>query len=169
MVFRPLSRQNLCQANHTGAGYVDLPASVDHSDSGAAAISSKGYTRERVSAENFRALDWTNSDYIGPLFLYMSYGVYDAAWQTFAYWAMGSLTNDARKLANFAGFYKGIQSAGAAVAWRLDNLGTPYMNMLALCWALLGGSLIIALPVVLFKIKNHVTAEDELQISDENS
>lgn len=31
---------------------------------------------------------------------------------------MGALTNNSRKLANFAGFYKGIQSAGAAIAWR---------------------------------------------------
>lgn len=31
---------------------------------------------------------------------------------------MGSLTNNGRKLANFAGFYKGIQSAGAAGMWR---------------------------------------------------
>lgn len=31
---------------------------------------------------------------------------------------MGSLSNNARKLANFAGFYKGIQSAGAAGMWR---------------------------------------------------
>lgn len=30
---------------------------------------------------------------------------------------MGSLTNNSRKLANFAGFYKGIQSAGAAAMW----------------------------------------------------
>lgn len=31
---------------------------------------------------------------------------------------MGSLSNNSRKLANFAGFYKGIQSAGAAITWR---------------------------------------------------
>ena len=31
---------------------------------------------------------------------------------------MGSLSNNSRKLANFAGFYKGIQSAGAAGMWR---------------------------------------------------
>ena len=31
---------------------------------------------------------------------------------------MGSLSNNARKLANFAGFYKGIQSAGGAGMWR---------------------------------------------------
>lgn len=28
---------------------------------------------------------------------------------------MGALTNNARKLANFTGFYKGIQSAGAGM------------------------------------------------------
>jgi hypothetical protein len=31
---------------------------------------------------------------------------------------MGALSNNSRKLANFAGFYKGIQSAGAAITWR---------------------------------------------------
>lgn len=47
---------------------------------------------------------------------------------------MGALTNNTRKLANFAGFYKGIQSAGAAIAGRVDALGTanpsshPYMQ-----------------------------------------
>ena len=29
---------------------------------------------------------------------------------------MGALSNNARKLANFTGFYKGIQSAGGAIA-----------------------------------------------------
>lgn len=31
---------------------------------------------------------------------------------------MGSLSNNSRKLANFAGFYKGIQSVGQAITWR---------------------------------------------------
>lgn len=42
---------------------------------------------------------------------------------------MGSLSNNSRKLANFAGFYKGIQSAGAAGMWRYVNiqpLGFPF-------------------------------------------
>lgn len=60
------------------------------------------------------------------------------------------MTNNSRKLANFAGFYKGIQSAGAAIIWRLDGLDNPppYMNLFASCWALLTGSLLIALPVI---------------------
>lgn len=122
-----------------------------------------GYKREEVTAgKGFTPMDWEDAGYIGHMFLYMSYGLYDAAWQAFVYWSMGSLTNNARKLANFAGFYKGIQSAGAAIAWRLDNLGTPYVNMLVSCWALLGGSLLIALPVILFKVKNELEEEEDL-------
>ena len=74
----------------------------------------KQYTRESGAIDT----DFTDSGYIGPMFLYMFYGFYDAAFQTCTYWYMGSLSNNARKLANFAGFYKGIQSAGAAGMWR---------------------------------------------------
>jgi len=80
---------------------------------------------------------------------------------------MGALTNNGRKLANFAGFYKGIQSAGSAIIWRLDAVKKPYINLFASCSALLGGSLLIALPVILTKIKDHVTIEEDLKFSDE--
>ena len=80
---------------------------------------------------------------------------------------MGSLTNNGRKLANFAGFYKGIQSAGAAVMFRIDALKTPFMNEFASCWALLAGSLLIAAPVIFMRIKETVTQEEDLKFSDE--
>jgi hypothetical protein len=80
---------------------------------------------------------------------------------------MGSLTNNGRKLANFAGFYKGIQSAGAAIIWRLDGQGVPYMNLFASCWGLLAGSLLFALPVILLKVRDHVPIEEDLKFSDE--
>lgn len=80
---------------------------------------------------------------------------------------MGAITNNSRKLANFAGFYKGIQSAGAAIVWRLDDLGVPFMNLFASCWALLAGSLLLALPVILLKIRDTVPIEDDLKFSDE--
>lgn len=44
---------------------------------------------------------------------------------------MGALSNSGRKLSNLAGFYKGIQSAGAAIFWRLDGLGTDYITEFA--------------------------------------
>ncbi|KAK5170754.1 hypothetical protein LTR04_004078 [Oleoguttula sp. CCFEE 6159] len=136
----------------------------------------KRYTREQVHAgdatpkdtsDDYVKMDWTTSGYVGPMFLFMFYGFYDAAWQTCVYWFMGALTNNGRKLANFAGFYKGIQSAGAAIMWRLDGMGKPYMALFGSSWGLLAGSLIIALPVMLIKIQDHVTLEEDLKFSDE--
>jgi hypothetical protein len=82
---------------------------------------------------------------------------------------MGAISNNSRKLANFAGFYKGIQSAGAAIIWRLDGLQNPppYMNLFASCWVLLAGSMVIALPVMILKIKDTVPIEEDLKFTDE--
>jgi len=109
----------------------------------------KQVAREVVESKEveYQRVDWTDGGerYIGPMFLYMFYGFYDAAWQTCIYWLvyksltqftvqsadpcsryMGALSNSGRKAANLAGFYKGIQSAGAAVFWRLDGLKKPF-------------------------------------------
>lgn len=32
------------------------------------------------------SMDWSSSGYVGPMFLYMFYGFYDASFQTFSYW-----------------------------------------------------------------------------------
>lgn len=80
---------------------------------------------------------------------------------------MGAISNNSRKLANFAGFYKGIQSAGAAIMWRLDWVRKPYMDLFLSCWVLLAGSLIVALPVMLVKIKDTVPIEEDLKFTDE--
>ncbi|KAL9096595.1 MAG: hypothetical protein Q9165_001082 [Trypethelium subeluteriae] len=132
----------------------------------------KGYTRSSLPEKDTVVKeDWTTSGYVGPMFLYIFYGFYDAAWQTCVYWFMGALTNNGRKLANFAGFYKGIQSAGAAIMWRLDGLDNPpaYMSLFASCWGLLAGSLLLALPVILLKVRNHVPLEDDLKFTDETA
>jgi len=111
-------------------------------------------------------MDFTDRGYVGPMFLYMFYGFFDAAWQTSVYWFMGALTNNSRKLANFAGFYKGIQSAGGAIASRIDALNAPYMHELGTSWGLLAGSLIIAAPVIIQKIRDTVPLEEDLKFSD---
>lgn len=99
---------------------------------------------------------------------------------------MGSLSNNSRKLANFAGFYKGIQSAGAAGMWRyvslpfslylitnrlsrLDAQKTPFMTEFASCWGLLVGSMLIASPIIFFKVKDSTAIEDDLRFSDETT
>lgn len=127
-----------------------------------------GYSRDTTSNDsNYTGKDWSDAGYLGPMFLYFFYGFFDASWQTCVYWFMGSLTNNGRKLANYAGFYKGIQSAGAAVMWRLDALNEPYMTELGSSWGLLAGSLIFALPLILMRVKDHVDVVEDLKFSDE--
>lgn len=128
-------------------------------------------TYDRAWASNKASVkkDWTDSGFGGPFVLYMFYGFSDAAWQTCVYWFMGALTNNGRKLANFAGFYKGIQSAGSAITWRLDDVGTPYMTMFASTWGLLIGSLVIALPVILWKVEDTIALEKDLAFTDETA
>lgn len=80
---------------------------------------------------------------------------------------MGALGNSGRRLANLAGFYKGLQSAGAAVMWSLDSRKIPFMNELASNWAILSASLLFALPVVFMRIRDTVPLEDDLRGTDE--
>lgn len=82
---------------------------------------------------------------------------------------LGALTNNSRKLANFAGFYKGIQSAGGAITWRLDDIKIPYMTMFASNWGLLAGSLLVALPVILWKVEDTTAVEKDLEFTDETT
>lgn len=80
---------------------------------------------------------------------------------------MGSLSNNSRKLANFAGFYKGIQSAGGAIAANIDARQIPFMTQFGTNWGMLAGSIIIAAPVIFFKVQDTVPIEDDLKFSDE--
>ncbi|KAF2672964.1 MFS general substrate transporter [Microthyrium microscopicum] len=126
------------------------------------------YTRAETSSKTYAFTDWSDSGYVGPMFLYMFYGFYDAAFQTCVYWYMGSLSNNGRKLANFAGFYKGMQSAGSAISFSLDGIyAISFMSFLGTCWGLLAGGLVLALPLIWFKIKDSVPLTDDLQFSDE--
>lgn len=127
----------------------------------------KTYDRAWAEDKSHKKKDWSDPGYAGPLVLYAFYGFSDAAWQTCVYWFMGALTNNGRKLANFAGFYKGIQSAGGAITWRLDDMKIPYMNMFASNWGLLAGSLLVALPVILWKVEDTVALEKDVAFTDE--
>jgi len=80
---------------------------------------------------------------------------------------MGSLSNNSRKLANFAGFYKGIQSAGGAVASGFDSALPPFMNEFAANFGLLAGGLVVAAWPVFTKVRDTVPVEDDLVFSDE--
>lgn len=122
--------------------------------------------RKETLSPQFVAMDWKSPDYAAHVILYICYGFYDASWQTCVYYFIGSLTNNGRKLANFAGFYKGLQSAGAAVVWHLDGIGMAFDVEFYVCWGLLGGSLLLAAPVIFAKVTDHVSLEDDVKFSD---
>lgn len=128
-----------------------------------------GFTREDVTSPDaageippkFAPIDFEDGSYIGPMFLYIFYGIFDSMFQTYLFWILGSMSNNPKKTALYAGFYKGLQSAGAAIAWRLDALEKPYMDLFASSWGLVNGSLLIALPLIWFKITDHTDIEKD--------
>ena len=134
------------------------------------------------------ALDWNSPGYVGPMFLYFFYGLYDSLWQASVYWYvlnphdlsfcvltsnrfMGALSNSGRRSANYVGFYKGIQSAGAAVMWSRDsNKGNMSFKAEFLSnWIMLMVALVCATPVILMKIHDTVVLEEDLKGTDETA
>ncbi|KAI9500340.1 major facilitator superfamily domain-containing protein [Coemansia spiralis] len=109
------------------------------------------YPKDRLPADRWDFKDSKNA--AGPMILYMICGVADALYQSLAYWIIGALSNDNQKLSRYAGFYKGIQSFGAAIAWQLDVKVTP-RNQLIANWVLFGASIPPMLFVIWF-LKDH--------------
>ncbi|OBZ79423.1 hypothetical protein A0H81_00228 [Grifola frondosa] len=117
----------------------------------------RGYTRSTVSIK----IDIHEPPYVGRMWLYIVCGLLDAMWQTTAYWIMGAMSNDPAKLANFAGFYKSLQSAGAAGIWRADAVDIPYMNIFVATWVLLVAGLIFALPMIYLRVTEQTDVPGE--------
>ncbi|EGO03433.1 hypothetical protein SERLA73DRAFT_69300 [Serpula lacrymans var. lacrymans S7.3] len=116
---------------------------------------SRGYTRATATA----TMDLSDKGYAAHCWLIIFYSLLDAMWQTTAYWLMGAMSNDPAKLAVFTGFYKSIQSAGAAGVWRADAINLPFMNIFASTWALTAAGLVIALPMVYMRVRD--SSEDD--------
>ncbi|KAI0685541.1 MFS general substrate transporter [Cytidiella melzeri] len=119
----------------------------------------KEYTRELVKSPSFQKIDIFDRAYVSRVLLYICCGLLDSMWQTTAYWLMGAMSNNPGKLAHFTGFYKSIQSAGAAGIWRADAVGIPYMNMFISTWVLLVAGLVFAFPMIHMRVRDH-TDED---------
>lgn len=68
---------------------------------------------------------------------------------------------------NVANPRKGIQSAGGAAYWAMDGQSVSYDSIFFSTWGVLVGSLLIATPVICFKIQDHVSIEQDLKFSDE--
>lgn len=57
--------------------------------------------------------------------------------------SMSAMTNDPFRLARMAGYYKGVQSAGAAVSFAMDAVKTSYLTEHLVSWCLL----LVSLPL----------------------
>ena len=117
--------------------------------------------RRTYTRESRPTYDIYDSKYVGYILCYVFMGIFDAMWQTTTYWLIGAMSNDAAKLAHFAGFYKSLQSAGAAAGWYADYKRVPYMHLFLSEWCLLVAGLVFALPMVHLRVKDHTTLQDE--------
>lgn len=120
----------------------------------------KTYTRAEAMKDAYK-IDIIDETYVAHVWVMIVHGLLDSMLQTYAYWLIGAMSNDPAKLAVFTGFYKSLQSAGAAGAWSTDAAGIPYMNIFLSTWCLMVGSMIFAAPMVYLRVTDHTEVEDE--------
>ncbi|TEY49454.1 hypothetical protein BOTCAL_0286g00140 [Botryotinia calthae] len=117
------------------------------------------YYQTDIVAEG-QKMDFDDAQYLGPMFLYIAYGIFNAIWQNCVYWILGKFTSDTRTASIYIGFYKGIQSAGGAISYRINNSNISATNEFLICWVLLAVSLFIAAPVIIYKVRDETDEED---------
>lgn len=71
--------------------------------------------------------------YAAPMILFMYCGLADSLVQTYAYWIIGAISNSPKTLSRYVGYYKGIQSFGACLAWIIEAEGASYRTQLMIC------------------------------------
>ncbi|KAI9742887.1 MAG: hypothetical protein M1818_003616 [Claussenomyces sp. TS43310] len=106
------------------------------------------WENRRLAGGHKQDLDLDDSAIVvGPIFLYIFYGMYDALWQGYCYWIIGATSNATAVAAVLVGAYKTFQATGGAMAWRINALNSPALTQLGMNWGLSMGSLVIALPM----------------------
>ncbi|MCJ1304818.1 hypothetical protein MMC08_007631 [Hypocenomyce scalaris] len=106
-------------------------------------------------------LDVNNSRSGGYIVLYTPYGCVDGAWQTFAWWIMGTLSNDPLVLSIYSAFYKVFGAAGAAIVFNLDAREIPYSAMFGSYWGLISGSMLLVLVIIARRVTNNTESADD--------
>lgn len=122
----------------------------------------KQFTRPPKGVEEWPRFSIGDNGYAPRIVLYFFLGILDAMWQILAYWIMGAMSNDPAKLAHFTGLYKSVQSAGAVGAWASDSARNSYMSIFLSTWILLVLGLVLALPMMHWRIKDNTDLEDEV-------
>lgn len=91
----------------------------------------------------------------GYIALFVFYGCVDGAWQSFAWWICGSLSNDPVVLSIYAAFYKVFGAAGAAIVFNLDVREVSYQAMFGSYWGLLSGSMLFILVLIYKRVQDN--------------
>ena len=110
-------------------------------------------------------IDFKDASYVFPCIVFVLYGLGDAMIQSYAYWIMGAIARDNTQLcARYTGFYKGVQSLGAAISWLLDikRFNVPYIFQFWCCWILF----VAALPTCYVVAKGIWRQEEELKLAN---
>ncbi|CDK25299.1 unnamed protein product [Kuraishia capsulata CBS 1993] len=107
------------------------------------------WSDERKAQGIVQTIDYKDGTiYVGPMFLYFFYGLYDSFWQGFCYWIIGSLSRAPAINAVIVGSYSALKPAGGAMAWRINAQAVSPMKQFAMNWGLTIGCLLVALPAV---------------------
>eukprot|EP00249_Psilotum_nudum_P022934 c28698_g1_i3 orf=159-1610(+) len=103
----------------------------------------------------------SGSKYSGPFVLYFFYGLLDAMYQTLCYWIIGALTDNSQTLSRYSGFYKGVQSAGAAVAWQVDEHNVSFLSEIIANWGLMTLSFPLLLVLISLAVKDITPGQEQ--------
>jgi hypothetical protein len=82
---------------------------------------STGYDKGNAPEPPVRFGD--GAEFWAPFILFMYCGLADSLVQTYAYWIIGAISNDPKQLSMLVGYYKGVQSFGAALSWIIEANG----------------------------------------------
>lgn len=110
-------------------------------------------------------IDFKEARFAFPCIVFILYGFGDAMIQSYAYWIMGAIAKDNTQLcARYTGFYKGVQSLGAAISWLLDisQFNIPYVFQFWCCWILF----VAALPTSYVVANGLWRQEEELKVAN---
>ncbi|KAI8380758.1 major facilitator superfamily domain-containing protein [Blakeslea trispora] len=121
------------------------------------AVWAGGFVFQLTFNNDFKdAIGWRDPRFGGPFVLYLLYGFTDSIYQSYMYWLMGAMSNDPSLLARYAGFYKAVQSAGAAVSFGIDAVNIPLRWECLICWILM----FVSFPLIGF-VACHITDTNE--------
>lgn len=98
--------------------------------------------------------------------LYFFYGWQDGMVQSYAFWIMGTLTNDSRVVSMYAAFYKVMGAIAAAIAFGTDARGVSYKRMYGSYWGVcLFG--VLSLGVLVFKRVEDTTVVEDTPLRED--